>query len=185
MKVLFLKFRPSSHSEDFTIIAEYATPAQANKAEAILKKMLEDMKTHEDDYDSDWEPDEASVSAYGRNVSFEVYTAGYLSHVISTMNKLKPIKPLEVFRNYQEIAIKLTLPEGMTIETIPLVFDARDVKAVRWLTEKCGKPKRIKWNGKEQLMWLYKGDEIYYGGTLWAGAVEINVYEKEYWDVDE
>lgn len=66
-KVYVFKFRPSSHSDDFTLIATYKDEESALKVGEALKKLMEDMKEHESDYETDWDPNETTINVFKAN----------------------------------------------------------------------------------------------------------------------
>lgn len=77
MRFHIFRFRPSSHSEDFTLVAKYPNPELAEKAKKMLWKLLEDMKENPDGYHADWNPDDAWVESWDpQTVAFGVYTSG-------------------------------------------------------------------------------------------------------------
>lgn len=187
MKLYVFKFRPSSHSEDYTIIATYKNEKAARKVKAALFKMLEDMKKNSNEYDVDWDPEDASVSSAGEKVFFEVYTAGYLDCVEALLEKVaKPVESIECYQNYQELEIWVKVPKGLTPEAAMLVLSKEEGEAVRWLISNCGRPKvEDCGDGKHQIFkWFYRGDEIYYDGVLQVGF-EFPVDELENWKVYE
>lgn len=184
MKFYVLKFRPSSHSEDYTIIAAYGSRRDAEKVEEALLNMLEDMKQNMDSYDTDWSPDEAYVSSEGERVIFEVYSAGYLEDVESVLKKVA--KPVEVegYTNYQRLEISVSVPEGVTPESALLILGKKEAEALRWLLKHCGKPD-IADSGKRRVFrWHYEGDGIYDDGTLYVG-IEFPVERYRNWTVEE
>jgi hypothetical protein len=179
------KFRPSSHSDDFTIIATYQLAEDAGKAVDALNKLLADMEEHPENYDTDWSPDEAQVSAAGNQVNFEVYSAGYIDDVESVVNKAANPEKVECYTNYQELTITVKVPKGLTTETAMLVLDKEEAEAIKWFTETIGAPKITEGeDGEQTLEWFYNGDEIYWDGCLSIGF-EFRVDEKENWTVEE
>jgi len=184
MKWHFFKFRPSSHSDDFTLIATYKDGETAKRVKDALFRMLEDMKKNPEGYDTDWDPDEAGVSHYGNQVTFEVYTAGYLDDVEALLEKIAKPDSIECYQNYQEITIYVEIPKGLTLDAAMLVLDKDEVEALRWLRKHCGEPK-VTDNGKNQLLeWFYAGDEIYFDGSFYFDNFEFSVNERKNWAVE-
>jgi len=183
-KVYVFRFRPSSHSEDFTVIATYKSVEKAEKVERALKDLLEDMEEHPDDYDIDWSPDEAYVSLEGNKVRFEVYTAGYLSDVESVIKKVAKPETIEWYRDYQEITVRVRVPKGLTVESAMLVLDREEAEAIKWFRENCGEPKVIDCgDGTQLLEWFYRGDGIYDDDTLYIGF-QFYVGDRDNWEVE-
>jgi len=179
------KFRPSSHSEDYTIIATYRDAETAKRVEEALHRMLEDMEENMEDYDTDWGPDEADVSVEGDKVYFEVYTAGYLDCVESLIRKVAKPVSVECYQNFQQLEISVVVPKGLTPETAMLVMDSDEAEVVKWLTKNCGPPQIADCgDGKHQVFkWFYRGDEIYYDGVLNVGF-EFPIDDMKNWEVD-
>jgi hypothetical protein len=184
MRWRVFKFRPSSHSEDYTLIATYKDEETAKKVRDALFKMLEDMKKNPEGYDTDWDPDEAGVSHYGDHVTFEVYTAGCLGDVEALLEKVAKPQSVECYQNYQEITIYVEVPKGLSLDAAMLVMDKEEAEAIKWLRERCGKPEIME-NGESQIFkWFYAGDEIYYDGVLNLGGFEFPVDERKNWTVE-
>jgi len=182
-KVYVFKFRPSSHSDDYTIIATYKDMKKAEKVKKALERLLKDMEENEDDYDVDWSPDEAYVSLDGNRVWFEVYTAGYLDDVESVIRKVAKPENIECYANYQEITVRVRIPEDLTIESAMLVLDKEEAEAIKWFRENCGEPEvKNCGDGTQILEWFYSGDEIYYDDTLYVGF-EFHVGDRDNWEV--
>ena len=184
-EVCIFKFRPSSHSEDYTLIATYQAAEEAGKAKAALDKLLQDMEEHPESYDTDWSPEEAQVSTAGNQVTFVVYSAGYLDDVESVVNKAANPEKVECYTNYQELTVTVKVPKGLTPETAMLVLDKEEAEAIKWFKEKIGAPKIAEGeDGEQTYEWFYSGDEIYWDGCLSVGF-EFRVDEKENWAVEE
>ncbi|MGD6805815.1 MAG: hypothetical protein ACQCN4_02525 [Candidatus Bathyarchaeia archaeon] len=178
------KFRPSSHSEDYTIIASYQTDEDAAKAQKAVDELLKDMEKQPENYDTDWSPDEAQVSTCGNQVSFAVYSAGSLDDVESALQKEAEPESLNCYTNYQELTIMVKVPKGLTPQSAILVLDTAEAEAIKWLTEHIGNPKITEEENEQTYEWFYAGDEIYYDTYLYAGF-EFHVNEKENWVVEE
>lgn len=186
MRFSAFKFRPSSHSDDFTLIATYRNDKAAKRVKDALLKMLKDMEKNPDDYDTDWMPDDAGVASDGEKVYFEVYTAGYLECVEALLNKVAKPLNIEYYRDYQELEISVKVPKGLTPEIAQLVLGREEAEAIKWLTETCGRPEVEDCDdGEHQLFrWSYRGDGIYSDGALFIGF-EFPVDEYENWSVEE
>ena len=183
--VYMFKFRPSSHSEDYTIIATYKTSEDAGKAQAALDKLFKDMEEHAENYDTDWSPEEAQFSTAGNQVTFEVYSAGSVDDVESTLNEAANVEKVECYTNYQEITVTVKVPKGLTPQTAMLVLDKEESEAIKWFTRVVGTPKITEGeDGEQTYEWFYSGDEIYWDGRLAIGF-EFNVDEKENWSIEE
>ncbi len=179
------KFRPSSHSEDYTIIATYQTDEDATKAQKAVEKLLKDMAKQPENYDTDWSPDEAQVSTCGNQVTFEVYSAGSLDDVEAALQEAADPETLNCYSSYQEVTISVKIPKGLTPQTAMLVLDKDEAEAIKWLTEHIGDPKIIAGeNGEQTYEWFYAGDEIYSDDCLSMGF-EFIVSERENWVVEE
>ena len=183
-KVFVLKFRPSSHSDDYTMIATYKDEQTAEKVGKVLRKLVEDMKKR-DDYDIDWNPDETTINVDGKQVWFEVYTAGYLDDVESVLRKVAAPENVECYKDYQELTVRATVPKGLTPETSMIVLDREEAEAIKWFNEECGKPTVTDCeDGKHQVFeWHYEGEGISDNSTLYVGF-EFNLSDHENWEVE-
>ena len=183
VRIFLFRFRPSSHSDEWTIVATYPDKRKAEKAYKKLERLLEDMEKNESEYETDWRANDANCWLNGKEVFFTVYTAGYLDDIYSVLEKFNPQK-IEEYRDYQELTIKVRIPKGSTIESLALI-DEEEAKALKWLTEKCGKPK-VEEDGDDQLhTFNYKGEGIYFDPELHLGPYLINLEEKRNWEVWE
>jgi hypothetical protein len=185
-KIYIFKYRPSSHSDDYTLIVTYKSAKAAEKVKETLFKMLEDMQKGANKYDTDWAPDDAHVSTDGNKVWFEVYTAGYLDDVESVLRKVAvPKEEIECYRDYQELAVSVKVPKGLTPETAMLVLDRDEAEAIKWFKQSCGLPKTFECgDGEHQTFeWFYRGDNIYSDGILYIGF-EFRVDDCENWKVE-
>ena len=186
-KVYIFKFRPSSHSDDYTIIATYRDAGRAEKVRRALERLLKDMEKHPDDYNVDWSPDEARILLDGEKVWFEVYTAGYLEDVESVIRKVSKPENIECYRYYQELRVRVRVPKGLTAEVALLVLDKEEAEAIRWFRENCGEPKVIDCGDDTQILeWFYSGDGIYGEDedTLYIGF-EFRIEDHGNWEVWE
>jgi hypothetical protein len=184
-KVYIFKYRPSSHSEDYTLIAIYKDEKAAEKVKRTLFKLIEDMRKNTNDYEADWAPDDAHISTEGSKVWFEVYTAGYMDDVESVLRKVAEPKEIECYRDYQELTVTVKVPKGLTPEAAMLVLDKEEAEAVKWFKENCGSPKTFECgDGEHQTFeWFYRGDNIYSEGALYIGF-EFRVDDCENWKVE-
>jgi hypothetical protein len=184
-KIYVLKLRPSSHSDDYTIIATYRDKRAARKVGDALERLLGDMKQHTDEYDTDWSPEEASVQVVGERVWFEVYTAGYMDDVESVLRKVAVPKEVECYRNHQELKVRVNVPIGLNMETAALILDKDEAQALKWFREVCGEPKvEDCGDGAHQILeWSYEGDEIYCDDTLYLGF-EFSLEGRDNWTIE-
>jgi hypothetical protein len=184
-KVYIFKYRPSSHSDDYTIITTYKNEKAAEKVKRTLFKMLDDMRKNEKDYDADWSPDDAHVSTDGNKVWFEVYTAGYTDDVESVLRKVAVPQEIECYRDYQELIVRVKVPKGLTPEVAMLVLDREEAEAIKWFKQSCGLPKVVDGGDREHqaFEWFYRGDNIYSDGILYIGF-EFRVDDCENWKVE-
>jgi hypothetical protein len=153
-------FRPSSHSDDYSLIATFETVETAKRAMAAVGRLLKNMVDSSKGYHADWMPDEARLFRQKEVVTFAVNTAGDLKYPVAALKQWTP-KKLEEYINYQELRVTVTLPLGMNAKTAALILGRDDVEMIRWLTKHAGKP-QVKTEEKSQtLTWTYKGGGIY------------------------
>jgi hypothetical protein len=178
------KFRPSSHSEDFTIIARYQDGEKAKRAYDALRKLIDYLREHEEKID--WSPDEAKIWINGNKIRFDVYTAGYLDDVESVMRTAANPDSVEWWTNYQQLEISVRVPHGLTPQAAMIVLDKEEAQAIRWLVENCGEPKVTELGNQDKWSWIYRGENIYSynNDTLYLGF-EFSLESRKNWLVEE
>ena len=180
VKVFVFKFRPSSHSDEYTIIAKYQTVEEAKKVREAVEKVINDF----DSLDVDWTSDDAYTYCRDKEVVVTVYTAGDLDPLINSIKTIKP-SSVEYYTEYQELLIRVEVPEGATLAEAMLLFDTSEAAVARFLTENCGEPEGVKVGDKYFLQWSYAGDGIYDGDhVISAGGATLDVSEHRRWSVE-
>ncbi|MCL1970107.1 MAG: hypothetical protein FWF66_01395 [Candidatus Bathyarchaeota archaeon] len=177
------KFRPSSHSEEYSIIANYPSKQQATQAQKTVEQLLEDMAKNPSNYKVDWSPDEAELLTWDDKVSFRVYTAGYLENIETALQEKAKPSTINYHVNYQELTISVKLPKNLTLQAASLVLDREQVKAIEWLNNNIGSPKITQTKDSETYVWVYDGDELYRDGYLYLNF-DFAVDEKDNWLVE-
>ncbi|OYT46499.1 hypothetical protein B6U84_00215 [Candidatus Bathyarchaeota archaeon ex4484_40] len=185
MKVFLFRFRPSSHSTDYTLVAEYYDELSAKKAYESLKKFLDEFKFSFEAY-VDWIPEEAHCSRRGRRVYFGVYT--------NNMDSLEPIEDLlsiaakeyDVYKNYQELTITVEVPVGLTFEAATLVLDREEAEVLRALRDECEEVKVEVDGDVQRFVFHYKGDGIYslFADELHIHGLSLSLRDKPNWRVE-
>jgi len=153
MNLVRIKFRPSSHSEDGTVVATFNDETEARHA----AKKLGNYARHK---------------RVGCMVRVHCHGGNH-----GTLRKASNIfyragaKTVEHFDdNYQELTIEITLPKGATLETFIFLADADTANIIRQLTKTCPPPKQTL--GKTtKITFNYKGKQIYLKkGYRWEKA---------------
>jgi len=159
---MIVKCRPSSHSDDYTIIARYATPKQAERAFSGLQRFLIKLQNHKQtagwntSLDTDWHPAEAGINLQKNEVKFQVNTDGFLKQVALTLKRFKP-KKIRSIEDHIEVRFSLKTPRGATVATLPFTLPDKDVQLVRKLVKMCGEP-AIRNEGRKQFFdWKFVG----------------------------
>lgn len=181
-----VKLRPSSHSDDVTVVVTYDDEATAEKAFKLLKALLEDVKRNPDLYENaiDWSPDEAWVSLQGKSVAFSAYTAGRVKCVEYTMKKVSKPASIRHYVNWQHLAIILEVPAGLTITSAIVILDDEEREAVRRLLKLCGEPKVRDQGDKRMFIWNYVGRWIFSKGKLYLDDFTFRIDGRENWRVE-
>jgi hypothetical protein len=176
------KFRPSSHSDDYTLLANYRSVKDAVKVQIAVERLLLDMEKNPSKYSVDWSPSDCEVLSFDKKVSCSLYTAGYIEKLEAALNTVEP-EALNCYLYYQELQISVTLPKDLTLQSVALVFGADEARAVAWLIKHAGQPKISKTKNNEQLfVWDYAGEEIYNGQFLYLDA-KFDINKKGNWEV--
>jgi len=178
-----MKFRPSSHSEDYTLIATYKTKAAAKGAFSGVERLLEDMNTNPDDYNTDWSPESAEVSLKAGQVIFSVYSGGSPEDVEAVMKKFKPAK-LKEYEGFQEVRVTVKIPLKLTMKSAELVLDKQELQVIKWLKKEVGKPE-VEVDGEQQsLIWEYRGNGIFDYNEITIPNCELDLDGHPNWKVE-
>jgi hypothetical protein len=179
-------FRPSSHSDDYTVIGKFKTEKQAAKACEAIEKLIDNAGRKNCKLDIDWDPEDAYVANDGTEVVFNVYTAGSTDPIEDVMRK-NQVEAITLFVDMQNLTIAVALPPHVTADLVALILNHDDACAVKYLNDHCGKAKKITRANKTVLVWHYRGDGIYNEDEdkLYVGDTEINLEEKPQWTVEE
>jgi hypothetical protein len=162
--IRYLHVRPSSHSEDYTIVAHHKTPELAKEGltnlERFLRKLVRHQTKHEWDtpLDTDWHPSMAGLKQDGTKVVFQVYTDGFIKQIVAIMRETKPTK-VNVKSGYIAIHMWLTVPKKITMKLLPLMLNKQDAEIVTALMNQCGKPESIVQHRKHFYRWHYQGTD--------------------------
>jgi len=185
------KFRPSGHSDDYTIFANYRSDVDAIKAKKAVEQLLADIAKNTSKYTLDWSVDEAKLSICGEEVSFSVNTAGYLNEVEAALRKSVEPKSVKCRVNHQELQISVKMPVDLSLQSAMLVLDVDEVKAIAWLIEKVGSPNMSKTakeddndgdSGEQVWVWYYAGEGLWDGDCLYLDF-EFDVSQRSNWKV--
>jgi len=143
---MFIHLRPSSHSEDGTVIASFDRRDQAKLCAEKLARKLEC----------------ASCSSFNRKVKVKCGDCDYGTlDVAMKLLKGYGAKRIEEVGSYQELTIQVTLPPRITIAATPLVLDQNTAELLQNLYEACPAPTRKETETKTVLTFKYKGPTIY------------------------
>lgn len=177
-----MKFRlwPSGHSEDYTLIAKFKIQKDAEEGEMNLQCLIEDMKKHPRRYETDWEPEDASVSRDGSAVHFYVYSVGYLDDITAILGRTGKSPDIGVYQYYQELTVTIPLPENATLEHYMLIADKKESAIIKELKSAA----KAFTNAKRKAVFEYSGDKIYDTGMekLYLGDEEFDVPKG--WQID-
>jgi hypothetical protein len=182
VKAFIFKFRPSSHSNEYTIVAEYSSKQAARKALRTVKVTIENPDENDE---RDWSSDDACAWIKDRAVFVTVYTAGYMDSIRNALGVVNPVSE-ETYEDYQELLIRVEVPEETNLTEAMLVFDKVEANIARILTEKCGEPETVKENGLTFLQWNYKGDRISdeVDQSICSGGEELKLASYPRWHVE-
>ena len=157
MKVLLFKFRPSSHSSDYTIVARFRTDRKAEEAYRELEQLIVEMDDAEA-YGVDWSPGDAFYSLRGKTVYFSVYSSGHLGPAEDILSEAEDYN---VYTNYQELTISVEVPKGLNFESAMLVLPREEAEMLKVLRERCEKVEVEEEGDRQFFIFKYKGDGIY------------------------
>jgi hypothetical protein len=143
---MFIRLRPSSHSEDGTVIAYFDREDQAKLSAKKLARELESV----------------SCSYFGRKVKVLCCDSEYgaLDDARGLLSSYGA-NDVEEVDSYQELTIQVTLPLRITSAAIPLVLDQNTAELLQNLYDACPEPTREETKTKTVLTFRYKGPTIY------------------------
>jgi len=140
--MLYILFKPSSHSDDHTIIATFKTNQQARCAAGYIRQ-------------------QAMVE--GKKVTVALHNAEYgtTESVEKTLKQFNP-QELEAYNVYQELEITAKVIVGASPETLHLITSDDMATILIELLKKC--PVKITHKGKfDQWTFHYRGEGIFFG----------------------
>jgi len=141
---LLMKFRPSSHSEDGTVVATFENDDDAKQAINKVRR-----------YGGTKWRNKVMVSGCSLD-----HNALWNTERIFRECRAKEIKKPE---RHQELIITVSLPAKATLKTIPLLLDPAVAQTITALTRTCGKPhETIKGNTRILTFSYCKDKKIYY-----------------------
>jgi hypothetical protein len=151
-----VKLRPSSHSSDYSVVADCKMSETAERLQAKLREIIEqDSKNSK----SDWEYPE--VVQIQNRVVFTVYTndESLIKSVINAVEAETEKSMVEY--GYQEFYLTLTLPKKATTATMPLLFSDETITLIRFLKRTCKITRQTDGEGNETSTFHYAGEPIY------------------------
>ena len=111
--------RPSGHSSYYSIVARFESEEETKKVASKLRDALGNKSLWEE---CDWEPNDATLTTDGRNLSFSVYTAGYLEAVDEIIRASSPQK-IEEYEDMQELEVTFSFDSpNVTLDDIKLLL---------------------------------------------------------------
>ena len=134
-------FRPSSHSEDYTIVATFPS----------VEKALNAMKN--------------APAGKRRGNKLLVYLSNsYRIDADEVEAQLEEFEPsnVQVYDCYQELVVQFVLPRGISKDTLLLVLNREQLLIMHRLTTQCRTPKITRTNEKEIWTFEYAGERIFF-----------------------
>jgi hypothetical protein len=184
---MMLKFRPSSHSTDLTVIGTFKSAKEAKNFEKKLRTFVKQVDNGVIGQDFDWDGSNASVFRRGKRVYFNTETNGKLDEVETLMYSDPSIKNVSTCEDYQELTVTLHIDKKLQLkkvsDALALILSPEDVTLIRELNKECGKPKmRLDPQTKQQeFVWHYEGESVYEEDECILFGIEIRDLER--WNV--
>jgi|SRR5271157_2084422 len=156
-----LRFRPSSHSSDLSIVFTYPTLKASldglRKLRWINKAVLKDPQSK-----ADWN-EQFEIARRGKRVVFGAFTDGELEPIKRMMSHTSPQKTEECY-SYQELTIEAVLPREVSLNMRPgamaLLIDPEEARAVQWLKAHCNTHKTLNQGSERKFVWEYAGSHL-------------------------
>jgi hypothetical protein len=148
-----VKFRPSSHSTDYTLVGVCKNEEDAKNLKEKVTKFIK--KRLNETEDLDWDLPE--VTSVENRIIFSVYSNEQsalddVRHLIEE-NGAKTF----IWHSYQELNITLNLPEKAGINTLPLLMSPAEVSLTRLLEKTAIKRK----TEKGKITFVYHGTFLF------------------------
>jgi hypothetical protein len=139
MNNFYLKFRPSSHSDDGTIVATFETSEMAKWVAAIL-----------------------DAGCLGEKVFLVVYheVEGSIDALENQLERMGA-KKVANYDRYQELIITVQLPPGISDDSLPIIVDRRIVDLVKKLRKLGATQKTRSTHGTQETKFWYSGKTIF------------------------
>jgi hypothetical protein len=159
-----IKFRPSSHSNDYSVIINHKTTREARKTRVKLAPLVKRKSKNEG---GDW--DYPELALIGSKLIFTVYTSSGLGvapvveAVEAYANDLKGEETVE--GGYQEFDLTIPFPSKTTQATLKLIFPEKTFRLLQFLQKKCAVMAQQDKQGNETLTFHYAGAPIFTSET--------------------
>jgi len=184
LKIFLFKFRPSSHSSDYTIVAEFKSERKAEETYRKLEQLIERMSDEEDEEIDgvDWGPEDALFSLRGKTVYFSVYSSGRLGPVEDLLSEAEDYN---VYTNYQELTISVEVPKGLKFESAMLVLPREEAEMLKVLREQCEEVEVEEEGDRQFFIFKYRGDGIYdeFDNELLLEDASLKLSDRPNWTV--
>jgi len=183
LKIFLFKFRPSSHSSDYTIVAEFKSERKAEETYRKLEQLIERMNEEDEEIDGvDWGPEDAFFSLRGKTVYFSVYTSGRLGMVEDILSEAEDYN---VYTNFQDLTISVEVPKGLKFESAMLVLPREEAEMLKALKEYCEDVEVKEEVDRQFFIFKYRGDGIYdeFDDELFLGGVSLKLSDRPNWKV--
>jgi len=139
-----VSFRPSSHSDDGTIVAMFKSEKEAKTAAKKLEMVGDKQKKQHKNL----------VLVGFWNADF-----GTIPPIVQELKKLGATQT-RVYDSYQELTVEFEFPLDVSPKMLPLLFDADSLGIWNWFSKRC-KKQTFKRNGKQIVQFFYCGDTVY------------------------
>ena len=183
MKVFLFKFRPSSHSSDYTIVARFRTEREAEEAYRELERLIEEMDEEDVEiHGVDWCPGDAFYRLRDKTVYFSVWSNGRLGPVEDILSEAEDYN---IYTNYQELTISVEVPKGLKFESAMLVLPREEAEMLKVLKEYCENVEVKEEVDRRFFIFKYRGDGIYdeFDDELFLGGTSLKLLDRPNWTV--
>ena len=132
VKVYFFRFRPSSHSEEFTITANLPSVEKAKQLYSQLVANADKLPLAEHGQ---------SIVRSKQTVSLDLYVPGpdEVVKLVRTIKRKNKGAKCEIAEERTSFIIETEIPEGLTLDSpiLPLILDSEAYKALKELKKFC------------------------------------------------
>lgn len=145
-----IRLRPSGHSEDYVIVADYESKEDAERALKRLQAIMDELGEREDP--PEW-VSASSCKIHDTKAIVEVNFVDELPEPIAIILEGEGARAVRTYEVREVIKISVKVPKGLKLEAALLLTNRGGEKILRILLERIGRPKVVERKRYDLWMW--------------------------------